>query len=202
MRSHVQVARTLLSARLQLSGQEWQMCGGDRTTGCSANQPRKSGLKCFLTKYSSLIGSPRVVVKISSAIGGKLEEIHQRASVTLMRYDVGPPVPDGQIRALELGGQSRTIIDRANLYRSQQSAAREGLRASHHWGSFRPVGRSENMRRIHSKGIFPGAGGTQHDSPDGLQIPAAPEGSSGRAGSGVSFAAESDICTRLFLARA
>jgi hypothetical protein len=28
---------------------------------------RRSGLKCFLTKYSSMIGSPRVVVKIRSA---------------------------------------------------------------------------------------------------------------------------------------
>src|SRR5260370_8639474 len=28
---------------------------------------RRSGLKCFLTKYSSLVGAPRVVVKIRSA---------------------------------------------------------------------------------------------------------------------------------------
>jgi hypothetical protein len=32
-----------------------------------------------------------------------------------MRYDVGPPVPDGQIRSLELGGQSTTTIDQVAL---------------------------------------------------------------------------------------
>jgi hypothetical protein len=54
--------------------------------------------------------------KIAERLGGKLEEIHQQAgSVTLMRYDVGPPVPDGQIRALELGGQSTTTIDQVAL---------------------------------------------------------------------------------------
>ena len=35
--------------------------------------------------------------------------------MTLMRYDVGPPVPDGQIRALEFGGQSTTTIDQVAL---------------------------------------------------------------------------------------
>jgi hypothetical protein len=54
--------------------------------------------------------------KIAERLGGKLEEIHQQAgSVTLMRYDVGPPVPDGKIRALELGGQSTTTIDQVAL---------------------------------------------------------------------------------------
>jgi hypothetical protein len=54
--------------------------------------------------------------KIAERLGGNLTEIHQQAgSVTLMRYDVGPPVPDGQIRALEFGGQSPTTIDQVAL---------------------------------------------------------------------------------------
>lgn len=54
--------------------------------------------------------------KIAERLGGNLQEIHQQAgSVTLMRYDVGPALPDGQIRALESGGQSTTTIDQIAL---------------------------------------------------------------------------------------
>jgi Restriction endonuclease NotI len=54
--------------------------------------------------------------KIAERLGGNLAEIHQQAgSVTLMQYDIGPAVPDGQIRALESGGQSTTTIDQVAL---------------------------------------------------------------------------------------
>ncbi len=54
--------------------------------------------------------------KIAERLGGALTEIHQQAgSLTIMWYDVGPPVPEGQIRALELGGQSTTTIDQVAL---------------------------------------------------------------------------------------
>jgi len=54
--------------------------------------------------------------KIAERLGGSLAEIHQQSgSVTIMRYDVGPELPDGQIRALELGGQSTTTIDQVAL---------------------------------------------------------------------------------------
>jgi hypothetical protein len=54
--------------------------------------------------------------KIAERLGGSLAEIHQQSgSVTIMRYDVGAEVPDGQIRALELGGQSTTTIDQVAL---------------------------------------------------------------------------------------
>jgi hypothetical protein len=54
--------------------------------------------------------------KIAERLGGNLAEIHQQAgSLTIMWYDIGPPVPDGQIRALELGGQSTTTIDQVAL---------------------------------------------------------------------------------------
>jgi len=54
--------------------------------------------------------------KIAERLGGHLEEIHQQpGSVTLMRYDVGPEVPDGQIRALVSGGQSTTTVDQVAL---------------------------------------------------------------------------------------
>jgi hypothetical protein len=54
--------------------------------------------------------------KIAERLGGTLAEIHQQSgSVTIMWYDVGPAVPDGQIRALELGGQSTSTIDQVAL---------------------------------------------------------------------------------------
>lgn len=54
--------------------------------------------------------------KIAERLGGNLEEIHQQpGSVTLMRYDIGPAVPDGQIRALVSSGQSTTTIDQIAL---------------------------------------------------------------------------------------
>jgi hypothetical protein len=54
--------------------------------------------------------------KIAERLGGNLEEIHQQpGSVTLMRYDVGPEVPVGQIRALVSGGQSTTTVDQVAL---------------------------------------------------------------------------------------
>jgi Restriction endonuclease NotI len=57
-----------------------------------------------------------VYKKIAERLGGNLTEIHQQAgSLTIMWYDIGPPVPDGQIRALEFGGQSTTTIDQVAL---------------------------------------------------------------------------------------
>jgi hypothetical protein len=57
-----------------------------------------------------------VYYKIAERLGGNLTEIHQQAgSLTIMRYDIGPALPDGQIRALELGGQSTTTIDQVAL---------------------------------------------------------------------------------------
>jgi Restriction endonuclease NotI len=57
-----------------------------------------------------------VYKKIEERLGGNLTEIHQQAgSLTIMWYDIGPPVPEGQIRALELGGQSTTTIDQVAL---------------------------------------------------------------------------------------
>lgn len=54
--------------------------------------------------------------KIAERLGGNLTEIHQQAgSLTIMWYDIGAPVPEGQIRALELGGQSTTTIDQVAL---------------------------------------------------------------------------------------
>jgi hypothetical protein len=54
--------------------------------------------------------------KIVERLGGNLAEIHQQAgSVTLMRYDLGPEVTDGGIRALVLGGQTTTTIDQVAL---------------------------------------------------------------------------------------
>ena len=54
--------------------------------------------------------------KIAERLGGNLEEIHQQAgSVTLMRYDVGPELPHGEIRALVSGGQSTTTVDQVAL---------------------------------------------------------------------------------------
>lgn len=54
--------------------------------------------------------------KIVERLGGDLEDIHQQpGSVTLMRYDVGPDVADGQIRSLVSGGQLTTTIDQVAL---------------------------------------------------------------------------------------
>lgn len=54
--------------------------------------------------------------KIAERLGGNLTEIHQQAgSVTIMWYDIGVPVPEGRIRALELGGQLTTTIDQVAL---------------------------------------------------------------------------------------
>ena len=54
--------------------------------------------------------------KIAERLGGKLEEIHQQpGSVTMMWYDVGPPVADGQIRELQLFGQTTTTVDQVAL---------------------------------------------------------------------------------------
>lgn len=54
--------------------------------------------------------------KIAERLGGNLAEIYQQpGSVTLMRYDIGPAVPDGRIRALQFGGQSTTTIDQIAL---------------------------------------------------------------------------------------
>jgi hypothetical protein len=57
-----------------------------------------------------------VYKKIAERLGGNLTEIHQQAgSLTIMWYDIGPQVPEGQIRALEFGGQSTTTIDQVAL---------------------------------------------------------------------------------------
>ena len=54
--------------------------------------------------------------KITERLGGSLGEIHQQAgSVTMMWYDIGPPVPEGKIRKLVLGGQSTTTVDQVAL---------------------------------------------------------------------------------------
>lgn len=54
--------------------------------------------------------------KIAERLGGKLEEIHQQpGSVTMMWYDVGPEVADGEIRELHLFGQSTTTVDQVAL---------------------------------------------------------------------------------------
>ncbi len=54
--------------------------------------------------------------KIAERLGSDLEPIHQQAgSVTIMWYDIGAPVSEGQIRALELGGQSTTTVDQVAL---------------------------------------------------------------------------------------
>jgi hypothetical protein len=54
--------------------------------------------------------------KIAERLGGSFDEIHQQSgSVTIMWYDVGAAVPSGQIRQLELGGQTTTTIDQVAL---------------------------------------------------------------------------------------
>jgi hypothetical protein len=54
--------------------------------------------------------------KIAERLGGSLTPIHQQpGSVTMMWYDVGPPVPDGQIRNLQLIGQFTTTVDQVAL---------------------------------------------------------------------------------------
>ncbi len=54
--------------------------------------------------------------KIVERLGGKLNKIHQQpGSVTMMWYDIGPPVPDGKIRDLALIGQFTTTIDQVAL---------------------------------------------------------------------------------------
>ena len=95
--------------------------------------------------------------KIAERLGGNLEEIHQQAgSVTLMWYDIGPAVPDGQIRALELGGQSTTTIDQVALAFTApsnlppaKSTNRRSLRSYEH------VDRSDNMRASAARTCVP-----------------------------------------------
>ncbi len=54
--------------------------------------------------------------KITERLGGNLGEIHQQAgSVTMMWYDIGPAVPDGQIRNLNFCGQATTTVDQVAL---------------------------------------------------------------------------------------
>ena len=58
--------------------------------------------------------------KIAERLGGNVTEIHQQAgSVSIMWcdmwYDVAAPVPNGQIRRLEPGGQATTKIDQVAL---------------------------------------------------------------------------------------
>ena len=74
----------------------------------------------------------------------------------MMWYDIGPGVPEGQIRKLKLCGQSNHNggSGRVGIHCAQQPSATQGLRASH---SRRVVvvDRSENMRRIRSKDTAP-----------------------------------------------
>ena len=54
--------------------------------------------------------------KIEERLGGSLKPIHQQpGSLTIMWYDIGSTVPDGQIRALESIGQFTTTIDQVAL---------------------------------------------------------------------------------------
>ncbi len=54
--------------------------------------------------------------KIAERLGGSLMEIHQQAgAVTIMWYDIGEPVPEGQVRQLEQVGQTTTTIDQIAL---------------------------------------------------------------------------------------
>ncbi|SRR5579864_787522 len=54
--------------------------------------------------------------KIAERLGGNLAKIHQQpGSVTLMRYDIGPVSPEGQIRSLIFGGQATTTVDQVAL---------------------------------------------------------------------------------------
>lgn len=64
------------------------------------------------TKGLFFICPTPVYKKIQERLGGNLLEIHQQAgSLTMMWYDIGSPVPPGQIRPLQLGGQFTTTID-------------------------------------------------------------------------------------------
>lgn len=57
-----------------------------------------------------------VYKKIAERLGGTLTAIHQQAgSVTMLWYDVGPPVSPGQIRDLQLIGQFTTTVDQVAL---------------------------------------------------------------------------------------
>lgn len=57
-----------------------------------------------------------VYKKIAERLGGSLTPIHQQpGSVTMMWYDIGPAVLDGQIRSLEVIGQFTTTIDQVAL---------------------------------------------------------------------------------------
>lgn len=57
-----------------------------------------------------------VYQKIEERLGGNLTPIHQQAgSLTMMWYDVGPPVPAGQIRQLQAKGQFTTTVDQVAL---------------------------------------------------------------------------------------
>jgi hypothetical protein len=70
----------------------------------------------FCQKGLFFICPTPVYNKISERLGGKLEEIHQQpGSVTMMWYDVGPAVPDGGVRELQLFGQATTTVDQVAL---------------------------------------------------------------------------------------
>lgn len=57
-----------------------------------------------------------VYEKIAERLGGNLAEIYQQpGTVTIMWYNVASAVPEGQIRPLQMGGQSTTTIDQIAL---------------------------------------------------------------------------------------
>jgi hypothetical protein len=57
-----------------------------------------------------------VYEKIRERLGGNLlEYMLQSGALTLMWYDIGPPVPEGQIRALNRQGKFTTTVDQVAL---------------------------------------------------------------------------------------
>jgi hypothetical protein len=68
------------------------------------------------TKGLFFVCPTAVYRKIQERLGNKLDAIHQQAgSVTMMWYDIEPPVPEGSIRSLRLDGQFTTTIDQVAL---------------------------------------------------------------------------------------
>ena len=57
-----------------------------------------------------------VYLKIRERLGGNLlDYMLQSGALTLMWYDIGPPVPEGEIRRLELKGRFTTTVDQVAL---------------------------------------------------------------------------------------
>lgn len=57
-----------------------------------------------------------VYLKIRERLGGNLlDYMLQSGALTLMWYDVGPPLPEGHLRGLNLGGSFTTTVDQVAL---------------------------------------------------------------------------------------